>query len=233
MATVSIERTRQAWTSAQGFPTAKETVYAGHAEAHGFDTEAGKTVLEYGCGGGSDTLSLLRRGCTVYFADVTTSNVEVTKQRIQELEPTHAERAHALPLDASDRIPLADGVLDAVTSHGVIHHIEDPVPVLKEFFRILKPGGRVYIMLYTEALRARADEVVHKLAAERGLPVEEGFCWFTDGPGHPWADFYTVEEGQEILTEAGFVVKSCKEYNPCVANENRPDFRTFLAVKPA
>lgn len=227
---VTMEQVRRAWTRAQGFPIAKESVYSGHAEAHGFDKEAGNVVLEYGCGGGSDTLSLLRRGCRVYFADVTHSNVEVTRSRVTEAGMI--ERATGLALDASDRLPIADGILDAVTSHGVIHHIEDPLPVMCEFFRVLKPGGRVYVMLYTEHLRMRADTAIHTLARERGLPVEEGFSWFTDGAGTPWAEWYTVEEGRQLLTDAGFENTGYTEYNKSAENENRADFRTFAGRKP-
>lgn len=230
---VTMEQTRQAWTRAQKFPLTKEQYYPGHAEAHGFDAEAGKVVLEYGCGGGSDTMSLLRRGCEVYYADVVHSNVDTTLKHLREagLGFPDDER-HGLRLDASDRIPLPDGCLDVVTSHGVVHHIEEPVPVLREFRRLLKPGGRLYVMLYTENLRARADPEVTRLHKERGLEVEEAFCWYTDGPGTPWADWYNVDEGEDLLERAGFKNAGHRDYNFCAENFGKPDFRTFKGIKP-
>lgn len=230
---VTMEQTRRAWTRAQGFPVDKESVYPGHDEAHGFNVEAGKTVLEYGCGGGSDTMSLMRRKCAVTYVDVVHSNVTTTSERIAEIEwPTDTPNATGIGLNSSDRIPVPDASFDAVTSHGVIHHIEDPLVVLREFHRILRPGGRIYIMLYTEHLRMRADPTITKLAKERGLSAEEGFCWYCDGPGTPYATWYSAETGKKLLESAGFEFRRAVEYNPCSTNHGKPDFRTFQGIKP-
>lgn len=45
-------------------------------------------------------------------------------------------------------LPFADGTADVVISDGVIHHTEDPVTAFAENFRILKPGGRMYLAVY-------------------------------------------------------------------------------------
>jgi SAM-dependent methyltransferase len=45
-------------------------------------------------------------------------------------------------------LPFADGTADVVISDGVIHHTEDPVIAFAENFRILKPGGRMYLAVY-------------------------------------------------------------------------------------
>jgi SAM-dependent methyltransferase len=43
---------------------------------------------------------------------------------------------------------LADGTADFVISDGVIHHTEDPQAAFLENFRVLKPGGRMYLAVY-------------------------------------------------------------------------------------
>jgi SAM-dependent methyltransferase len=45
-------------------------------------------------------------------------------------------------------LPLADGTADVVISDGVIHHTEDPQAAFLENFRVLKPGGRMYLAVY-------------------------------------------------------------------------------------
>lgn len=45
------------------------------------------------------------------------------------------------------RIPLADGSLDAVICNGVLEHVEDPERVVQELWRVLRPGGRVFVSL--------------------------------------------------------------------------------------
>jgi ubiquinone/menaquinone biosynthesis C-methylase UbiE len=45
-------------------------------------------------------------------------------------------------------LPFANETADVVISDGVIHHTEDPVTAFTENFRILKPGGRMYLAVY-------------------------------------------------------------------------------------
>jgi SAM-dependent methyltransferase/uncharacterized protein YbaR (Trm112 family) len=45
------------------------------------------------------------------------------------------------------RIPLRDDALDAIICTGVLEHVEDANRVVEEFWRVLRPGGRVYASL--------------------------------------------------------------------------------------
>ena len=49
--------------------------------------------------------------------------------------------------DAED-LPFADGSLDLVYSHGVLHHTTNTPRTIREVHRVLAPGGRAVIMLY-------------------------------------------------------------------------------------
>lgn len=219
----TMERVRDVWARAAGFPADKEACYPEHAKAHDFDALAGKRVLEYGCGGGSDTVSLIRRGCHVFYVDVVPGNVEATRARAAnpgKIAQTATSSGRVLE---SAVIPLHDASVDAITSHGVLHHIEDPRPVLAEFHRLLVPKGRLLIMLYTEYLALHLAGRVAELVG-RGLSREEAFGWATDGDGVPYARSYTEPQGIELLNEAGFHVERTVLYN-------KDEFRTFWAEK--
>jgi ubiquinone/menaquinone biosynthesis C-methylase UbiE len=63
------------------------------------------------------------------------------------------ERARSMGVSGNVQFDLADGEklkypdasFDAVTIQGVIHHLPDAMPMLRESFRVLKPGGELYI----------------------------------------------------------------------------------------
>jgi SAM-dependent methyltransferase len=219
---VPIARSREAWKRAADFPPDKEANYPGHASAHGFETARDKRVLEYGCGGGSDTLSLLRRGATVVYTDIVVHNVQTTTEFVVRSGFEATGYGHYLVDNAT--IPEPNASFDMVTTHGVLHHIVDPKPVLREFRRLLKPRGVLYAMLYTELLERRFEARILELVARRGLSHAEAFGWCTDSDGTPYARSYTLEQGRALFEAAGFDVAQTVDYN-------RGDFRTFKVVR--
>ena len=42
-------------------------------------------------------------------------------------------------------VPFADGEFDVVTCQGLLHHLEDPEPCLRELKRVLRPGGAFFL----------------------------------------------------------------------------------------
>lgn len=220
--TMSIDRDKAYWSIASGFSPDKEGVYPDHAGVQEFELARDKDVLEYGCGGGSDAMSFLRRGARVTYVDIVPKNVEVATARIAS---RLLKGGTPILLEASNRIPVPDASFDIVSSHGVLHHIVDVKPVVAELFRILRPGGFIYAMLYTEQLRLEAEAKVHEWCATKGISPEEAFGWYTDGVGTPYAIRYTVDEGWALLEGAGFERVS-------FAMSNGDRFRTFKGRKP-
>src|SRR3972149_4518723 len=47
-----------------------------------------------------------------------------------------------------ERLALRDSSFDFVVSWGVIHHSGDMAAIIREIHRVLRPGGRAYIMVY-------------------------------------------------------------------------------------
>lgn len=218
---------REFWKIAGTFPPDKEAVYPDHVIAQEFAQNVGKTVLEYGCGGGSDTLSYLRRGCSVYFADIVRDNVVMTHRRVAE--GGYLGKAKAVMLTRSDGLDaIPSGTVDVVSAHGVLHHVEDQETlerILLQFHRVLRPSGKLYVMLYTEMLWEKYKGARDKLLAKNpALNIFQAFGQLTDGEGCPFATFYSEEDGRRLLSEHGFVWSSS-----CVYNND--DFRTFRVVR--
>jgi arsenite methyltransferase len=102
---------------------------------------AGETVLDLGSGGGIDVLLSARRvGPTgkAYGLDMTDEMLALARENqrkagVENVEFLKGEIEH---------IPLPDGSVDVVISNCVINLSADKDQVLREAFRVLKPGGR-------------------------------------------------------------------------------------------
>jgi len=102
---------------------------------------AGETVLDLGSGGGIDVLLSARRvGPTgkAYGLDMTDEMLALANENKRK---AGAENVEFLKGEI-ERIPLPDNSVDVVISNCVINLSADKDSVLREAFRVLKPGGR-------------------------------------------------------------------------------------------
>jgi len=101
----------------------------------------GEDVLDLGSGGGLDVLLSARRiapGGTAYGLDLTPQMIELAERNRAE---SGLENARFL-LGSIEDIPLPDVSVDVVISNCVINLSTDKDAVLREAFRVLRPGGR-------------------------------------------------------------------------------------------
>ncbi len=78
-----------------------------------------------------------------------TRNVDFTAEITSFKQEEIKLCGEALPVDIvspGDRLPLADNSVDFVISSHVIEHFPDPIKALREWHRVVKPGGYLYIV---------------------------------------------------------------------------------------
>ena len=103
--------------------------------------EPGETVLDLGSGGGIDVLlSAKRVGPTgkVYGLDMTDEMLALARENQRKAGATNVEFLKG----TIENIPLPDNSVDVIISNCVINLSSDKDAVLREAFRVLKPGGR-------------------------------------------------------------------------------------------
>ena len=170
----------------------------------------GETVLDLGSGGGIDVLLSARRvGPTgkAYGLDMTDEMLALARENQRKAGVDNIEFLKG----EIESIPLPDNSVDVIISNCVINLSRDKDRVLREAFRVLKPGGRLAVSdvvtrgdipdvlrgnleLWVGCLAGALDEADYaaKLAAA-------GFATISIEPTR----IYQVEDAREFLTGKG------------------------------
>jgi ubiquinone/menaquinone biosynthesis C-methylase UbiE len=109
-----------------------------------FRTTSGQSVLEIGVGLGTDHVQFARAGASMHGVDLTDKGVDLVGRRL-ELEGLSSE----LRVADAEQLPFETDSFDYVYSWGVLHHTPDTPRAVAEAIRVLKPGGRLCVMLYS------------------------------------------------------------------------------------
>jgi len=105
------------------------------------DIEEEMTVLDVGCGTGFATEGLLEHVDEVYALDQSEHQLEQAYEKFgKHAPPVHFHRGDA------ERLPFATDTFDVVWSSGSIEYWPNPILALREFRRVLKPGGQVLVV---------------------------------------------------------------------------------------
>jgi ubiquinone/menaquinone biosynthesis C-methylase UbiE len=181
--------------------------YFGYLDLMPVDGQEGNTVLDFGCGPGHDLVgfALTSRPARLIGVDVSPSSIREARERLA----LHGASCEFVQFDPhSTQLPLETASVDYIHSSGVLHHVPDATPLIREFRRVLRPTGSARIMVYNcdsvwmHLFVAYMKRIVEKAYAD--LTLEEAFARTTDGEDCPIARVFRPDEFIALANQAGF-----------------------------
>jgi len=178
------------------------------------DLQPGQTVLDLGSGGGIDVLLSARRvGPTgkAYGLDMTDEMLALARENQRKAGATNVEFLRG----TIESIPLPNDSVDVIISNCVINLSGDKDAVLKEAFRVLKPGGRFAVS--DVVVRGDVPEDIRRsmelwVGCIAGALKDTDFAarlqaaGFQDVSVEPWR-VYEINDARAFLAEAGIDVE--------------------------
>jgi SAM-dependent methyltransferase len=199
------------------------------------DLQPGQTVLDLGSGGGIDVLLSARRvgpSGKVYGLDMTDEMLALARENQRQAGVTNVEFLQG----DIEHIPLPDASVDVVISNCVINLASDKPRVLREAFRVLRPGGRFAVS--DVVVRGEVPPEIRRsvelwVGCVAGALEEDEYrsqltaAGFADVSVEPWR-VYRVEDARDMLASAGIDVETA------VAGADGKFASAFIrATKPA
>jgi ubiquinone/menaquinone biosynthesis C-methylase UbiE len=127
-----------------------------------FSGYRGRTLLEVGCGIGTDLVRFARGGAVVTGVDVSTTAIELARKNFE----LHGLTPQGLRVANGEALPYADGSFDVVYGHGVVQYTADAPQLIRECHRVLKPGGEAIFMAYNRVSWLNALSKLMKVPLE-------------------------------------------------------------------
>lgn len=155
--------------------------------------QPGELILDAGCGTGRNFSKLARAGSSIIGIDFSHGMLTVARRNLADIPA-------AFPLllaDLERTLPFQTGSFDVVLCALIGEHLSALQNVLREFHRVLKPGGRLVFSVYHPDMAAAGIEA----------NFERGGVEYRLGAFH-----YTVDEHERFLSEAGFVDATTTEF---------------------
>jgi SAM-dependent methyltransferase len=103
---------------------------------------SGARILDLGCGHGSLTVDVARRGAArAVGVDIDRDRIEFARRHVDSALPDLAPKIEFLARDIAE----VEGAFDFVVSKDTFEHIDDLEAVMRHVHRLLKPGGRLLV----------------------------------------------------------------------------------------
>ena len=168
--------------------------------------QSGTEILEVACGsGGVSLLAAGEFGATVVGIDVNEQAVQTAKEKAERENISTSVSFQTQ--DASKALPFRDGSFDVVLCIDSINHLPDREAVLKDWFRLLRPSGKI---LYTDPI------VVTGPISNQEIAIRSSIGFFL---------FMPPDENERLIQETGFDMLRAEDLTQSAATISKSWFK--------
>ena len=163
--------------------------------------DVGMNILDVGTGTAQIPVELCRQNdkCRVIGIDMAAHMLDLARFNIEV--DGFSQRIFLQQIDAKD-MAFESGMFDSVMSNSIVHHIPEPLAVLQESTRVVRPGG---LLFFRDLMRPESAEEVSKLVElYAGEENEHQQQMFDDS----LRAALSLEEIREMVTDLGFDAKT-------------------------
>jgi ubiquinone/menaquinone biosynthesis C-methylase UbiE len=156
------------------------------------DLREGQNVLDIGCGTGWAVFhmaDIIKEEGRAYGIDLSSKMIEMAKMKSSNYTNVYFFKVPAR------RLPFEENYFDLMISTNAFHHFSEPKKVLEEVYRVLVPGGKIFIVDLT------ADSFIMRMVDKRIKKMD---------PGH--VKFYSTKEFQELFEQSNLKHEKSKRF---------------------
>lgn len=174
-----------------------------------FKTGENKTIVDFACGSGRNTIVMAKKGFNIYAIDYNLECLALTKEKIDNLSYTNIQYIQNERTD----IPVPSESSDCLVAWGALFYVnsKDRDKLFKEIYRVLKPGG-----LFFADFRTKEDALYGK-----GLQIENDlFVLDTSAGNLAGINYWFCDESQvrELYTDNRFEIVNLERKDMYVNN---------------
>ena len=151
-----------------------------------FEQMKNSITLNIGCGAGTEALEIALGGGSCIAMDITNPAAKATDTVLRKLNQGEGIQGDARFL------PFKDNSIDYIYSSGVLHHSDDVPKSISEIYRVLKPGGYAFIMLYATWSIMFMQQKMMMTKGEKS--------WETGTRKNPCTTTYSIAECQKLFS---------------------------------